>query len=71
MKKPNALMIAFGKPHGKPDGDEPDGDEGSEEGPSEQEVAAAGELKSALKGGSDEELAVALKNFIKECEGEY
>ncbi len=81
MKKGNSIMIAFGKHPGMHDGDDDgggmhEGDRGYDEeqdGPSEEEVHCAEELKHELEEGDPEGIAMALKNFIRECMkgGEY
>lgn len=71
MKKGNPIMIALGI--GKPKGgssEPPKGLSADEEDESMDSdlVEAAGLVKDALKSGSDEEFAKAMKMFIKTCE---
>lgn len=69
MKKPSlAVVIGMGKPKGKPsDGDDMDDAEESESSDDVELEAAASEVRQALKGDDDMELARALKAFMDCC----
>lgn len=63
----------LGKPHMAEGDDAEEGDDASEhdlDTPSEEEIAAAKELRAAIKGSDDTLLAQALKNFMAECVGD-
>lgn len=58
----------LGKPRMSEDGaEDEDGESEDMDSPSEEQVAAAKELRAAIKGGDDKLLAQALKNFMAEC----
>lgn len=66
-KKPSlALVIAAGKPKGKPEGDD-EAAEGEEESDDGSYAAAADELFDALKSGDREAFADALRAAVMSC----
>lgn len=64
MDKPG-MAIILGKGEDKPK----DMHEEAEADISQEELDAAAQVKAAMSGGDDEDVAMALKNFISVCGG--